>query len=343
MVDAESDTISGISEEGEPRYAPLPKDKREGVALCLSGGGFRAALFHLGGLRRLNELGVLGKVDLISSVSGGSIVAAHLAIKVQPWPQAGERIEDFDRLVARPLRDFTAKNLRTIPLLTRLLPWNWPKRRRAVTALARAYEQRLTSARLNDIENHPKFVFCATDMAFGVNWVFDTGSFASYRRRVGDYRAGYLKQFPDWPLGKVVAASSCFPPVFNPMLLGLDPDDLSLGEYRKADRAELVRDIALADGGVYDNMGLEPAWKRASVVIVSDGGAVFEGERDSGLIWRLNRYQSISGRQGSALRKRWLISSFDAGVLDGTYWVMAAWHRTFGPTPLATPRNLSMA
>jgi len=36
------------------RYLPRPKSERRGVALCLSGGGFRAALFHLGALRRLN-------------------------------------------------------------------------------------------------------------------------------------------------------------------------------------------------------------------------------------------------------------------------------------------------
>ena len=51
------------------------------LALCLSGGGFRAALFHLGALRRLNELGILSRVDTIASVSGGSIplrAAVHL-------------------------------------------------------------------------------------------------------------------------------------------------------------------------------------------------------------------------------------------------------------------------
>ena len=81
-----------------------------------------------------------------------------------------------------------------------------------------------------------------------------------------------------------------------------------------------MRDIGLADGGVYDNMGLEAVWKRAKVVLVSDGGAVFAGEKDKGLFWRLHRYSSVAGRQGSALRKRWLIASFLEDVLDGAYW-----------------------
>ena len=49
------------------------------TALCLSGGGYRAALFHLGVLRRLNELSILTSIDTFTSVSGGSILAAHLA------------------------------------------------------------------------------------------------------------------------------------------------------------------------------------------------------------------------------------------------------------------------
>jgi NTE family protein len=50
----------------------------DGIALCLSGGGFRAMLFHVGCLWRLNEMGMLPKLDRISSVSGGSITAGVL-------------------------------------------------------------------------------------------------------------------------------------------------------------------------------------------------------------------------------------------------------------------------
>src|SRR5260370_305678 len=48
------------------------------VGLAMSGGGFRATLFHLGALWRLNELGYLTKLDRISSVSGGSITTGVL-------------------------------------------------------------------------------------------------------------------------------------------------------------------------------------------------------------------------------------------------------------------------
>jgi len=50
------------------------------AGLCLSGGGYRAMLFHLGSLLRLQETGILARVNRISSVSGGSIVAGLLAL-----------------------------------------------------------------------------------------------------------------------------------------------------------------------------------------------------------------------------------------------------------------------
>ena len=51
------------------------------IGLALSGGGYRAAAYHIGTLRALRKLGILDKVDVISSVSGGSISADILCIK----------------------------------------------------------------------------------------------------------------------------------------------------------------------------------------------------------------------------------------------------------------------
>src|SRR5215213_6427202 len=53
----------------------------EGIGLCLSGGGYRAMLFHVGTLWRLYETGLLRDAKRISSVSGGSIAAAMLGLK----------------------------------------------------------------------------------------------------------------------------------------------------------------------------------------------------------------------------------------------------------------------
>ncbi len=53
------------------------------IGLALSGGGFRAALFHLGVIRRLEELGVMKYVQTISAVSGGAIIAAYYATEME--------------------------------------------------------------------------------------------------------------------------------------------------------------------------------------------------------------------------------------------------------------------
>src|SRR3954467_12939295 len=59
---------------------------RPGIALCLSGGGYRAMVFHLGVLWRLNDTGLLKAVQRVSSVSGGSITAGLLGLR---WRQLG--------------------------------------------------------------------------------------------------------------------------------------------------------------------------------------------------------------------------------------------------------------
>ena len=55
--------------------------KKRKIGLALSGGGFRATLFHLGAVRRLNELGILHELDSVSSVSGGSFLAGLIAVR----------------------------------------------------------------------------------------------------------------------------------------------------------------------------------------------------------------------------------------------------------------------
>src|SRR5215471_4181570 len=106
-------------------YKPQPR--RSGTALCLSGGGFRAALFHLGALRRLNEVGLLSKLNTISSVSGGSVASGLLA-KVRPGltPDATGSFTNFERAYETALRASCSPDVRTGPLLTeRLDPRNW--------------------------------------------------------------------------------------------------------------------------------------------------------------------------------------------------------------------------
>lgn len=301
----------GVTRHAIETYEPKPKKRRRGVGLCLSGGGFRATLFHVGTLRRLNELDILSKLTTISAVSGGSIAAAHLAAAV-PWP-IDAPIDDYEGKIAAPLRRLTSRNLRTWPLLTGVFtPLT------TVDRMARVYERVLTPMKLVDLPDAPEFVFCATDMAYGVNWTFK-------KKRMGDYQLGYVRTPAEWPLARAVAASSCFPPLFNPMPVHFEPEEYKFGmAANDRKREECIRNLRLTDGGNYDNMGLEPVWKRHEIVLVSDGGATLDFEGDSNLFNRVLRYSAITDSQARALRKRWLISSFIREELQGAYWGIAS-------------------
>ena len=76
----------------------IHKDRR--IGLALSGGGFRAAIFHLGVIRRLEELGIMPQVKVISAVSGGSIIAAYYLCEME------------QRLHREPIADRTKRNVR---------------------------------------------------------------------------------------------------------------------------------------------------------------------------------------------------------------------------------------
>ncbi len=334
-------------EQPPSRFRPLPSERRHGTALCLSGGGYRAALFHLGALTRLNETGVLGRVDTLSSVSGGSILAAHLVCALPGWIEPGTTLPDDEwrRLVLDPLDTFTTIDVRTPAIAHRLMtPWRSDG---AVRGLAEQYEQHLIRRRLTDLPPRPRLILNATDMQFGVGWTFDSGD-GHDPARCGDVPAGYTA-LPNWPLARAVAASSCFPPIFNPLQVGreLGPR-LSGGSYEsgrhethargghsasppepRASGDVLRRELSLSDGGVFDNMGLEAVWQSHATVLVSDGGAVFGPSRDRGLISRLKRYQSISGHGGDSVRKRWLIANFETGQLSGSYWGIGSSHTDF--------------
>ena len=89
------------------------------IGLALSGGGFRAALFHVGVLARLAELGILRRVEVISSVSGGSIIGAlyyiHVKNLLESKPDSEITDEDYVELVEtihREFREGIQKNLR---------------------------------------------------------------------------------------------------------------------------------------------------------------------------------------------------------------------------------------
>src|SRR5688572_3337564 len=124
-------TTTTLEDEDAPRFPA------EGIGLCLSGGGYRAMLFHVGVLWRLDEAGYLPKLDRISSVSGGSITAAYLGLQ---WGRLG-----FDeRGVARDFAGAFVEGIRRLARRTLDVPailWSFVPGVTAASRVARAYRK----------------------------------------------------------------------------------------------------------------------------------------------------------------------------------------------------------
>src|SRR5258708_21740913 len=92
------------------KYLPSSDKIPNSIGLALSGGGFRATLFHLGAIRRLHELKILPKLTTISSVSGGSILNGFLASRLAN--ALSKAISGFNAEVAVPGRQFCSLDIR---------------------------------------------------------------------------------------------------------------------------------------------------------------------------------------------------------------------------------------
>lgn len=283
---------------------------RSGIALALSGGGFRATLFHLGRLMRLGELGYLARLDRISAVSGGAIAAAMLACRWKRLADEGFQLPALDRLVIQPLRAFCARDVDQWAIARGVLsPWETVN-----DVLAREYDDLFERARLGSLPDHPRTVFNTTNLQTGRD-------FRVSKAYMADYRVGRINK-PNLSLGKVVAASSAFPPVLSPCVIEVDP-----ASWERVDGADLFDNprykhtLTLSDGGVYDNLGLEPV-DTYETVLVSDAGAPF-GLNDvakTDPVGQLARALDIATDQARGLRARSLIALAKLRSQKVAYW-----------------------
>jgi len=290
----------------------------EGTALCLSGGGYRAMLFHLGVVKRLNELGYLWKLRRVSSVSGGSITAGVLAMNYTRLAPTTGAAANFDAEVTAPIRKLAGITVDGWSIVGGLaLPGSINDK---VTA---SYRKHLFGERtLRDIpadNEGPRFIFNATNVQTGALMRFS-------RPYVADYRVGRLRD-PSIELAVAVAASSAFPPFLSPAHLEFKESDWIEEKGNDLHRAPYTTDVVLTDGGVYDNLGLETAWKRYTTILVSDGGGHIAPEPSPHQDWARHskRILDVIDNQVRSLRKRQLIDSYQlpAGhehYRTGAYW-----------------------
>ena len=129
---------------------------------------------------------------------------------------------------------------------------------------------------------------------------------------MGDYRVGRIVD-PKIELAVAVAASSAFPPVLSPCVLNLRGETWTDDEGNDLRQKAGFRDkIKLTDGGVYDNLGLETAWKRYKTILVSDAGGHVDEDPDPASDWlqQTARVLKLIDSQVRSLRKRQVIESF---------------------------------
>lgn len=316
---------------------PAEDAPEPGIALCLSGGGYRAMVFHLGSLIRLNELGYLPRLARVSSVSGGSIIAGVLALhwKNLNFDDKGVA-RGFQAEITAPIRRLAGRTIDATAVLEGLLlPGTVSDKVRA------AYQEYLFGhATLQETPDSPRFVFNATNVQSLVLWRFSK----PYMR---DYRVGEVKS-PTVELATAVAASSAFPPVLSPAELRLDAAAYTPGSGSDLQREPYTTDVVLTDGGVYDNLGLETAWKRYDTILVSDGGGAYAAEPEPKHDWARHSYRVLSliDNQVRSLRKRQVIASFRRGDRQGAYWGIRTQIADYGLTdslPCPPEHTLALA
>ena len=313
---------------------PIPTDDESDAieptpALCLSGGGYRAMVFHIGVIWRLYETGLLKDIKRISSVSGGSITAGQLALAWRELSFDPARIKsDFIPKFVEPLRAFAGVTIDAESvILGTLLPGSVGDR------IAKAYDEHLFHGKtLQDMPDEPRFVINATNVQSGALWRF-------MKRYMRDYRVGKVDK-PKVPLAQAVAASSAFPPVLSPFELRLRDADFVPGTGLDLQRPPFTTRVVLSDGGVYDNLGLETAWKRHQTVLVSDAGGKIQEEEEPETDWPRHSYRVLNliDNQVRSLRRRQVIDSFKSKTRKGAYWGIRTDIREYGlPDALDCP------
>jgi predicted acylesterase/phospholipase RssA len=224
------------------------------IGLALSGGGFRASLYHLGLVRFLRDAGLLSRVTHITSVSGGSIVAAHLALN---WDRYNGSPGEFDaaasELLAFVRLDVRNRIVRRFPLA---LPLRWPRRllgrsnrRLTRTGLLEYHYDRYLygDVSLFELPEEPALHLLATNLSEGCLCSFNRNGLLMMRRRAGNALGIDRIHIGLATVAMAVAASSAFPGFFPPLELTGADVGANVGEFGRQ---------AYTDGGVFDNLGV---------------------------------------------------------------------------------------
>lgn len=300
------------------------------IGLCLSGGGYRATIYHVGALTRLNELGILAQVDQIASVSGGSITAGMLALAWKRLHFTADGVAtNLNEVVAEPLLALAGQPLDVRAIILGLLPG-----RSAADVVADAYDANLFGgATLQSLTDRPRFTFMATNLQTGSGWRFA-------KDYAADHRVGQIVK-PTLKLSRVVAASSAFPPFLSPVRIVFGENQVQAMPGADLHRPPFTHMAVLTDGGVYDNLGLERIWRRCRTVLVSNAGRNTPEIGSPTGRWggQIFRTLNLVSQQAENSRKRILFGVNNLGQRKVAYWSIDTPVAAYGisDTPIISP------
>jgi len=264
------------------------------VGVALSGGGYRAAGFHIGTLKKLDEFGILKNIDVLSTISGGSITGAAYCLHEG----------DFKSFEAKMLAQLSTKSVIRYVLTSWLffrfiiyctlclwlshwlykvwIPLGWLAYLAFAFTLIRYQFKLFPVSRIIE-KAYDKF-FCSKatlsglcdkpELAIGSTNLQTCRHFTFSKRKMEDstyayYKTPVLFNGADFPVARAVMASTCVPFAFTPV-------SIDAAYFRDATLITSV-DPKLVDGGVYDNQGIHKLTQDNSsyscqIVVVSDAG-----------------------------------------------------------------------
>lgn len=281
--------------------------KKYSTGLSLSGGGYRAAAYHLGTLRALHAMNVRNKIEVLSTISGGSIIGAYYCLNGENFDSFSNGLEKQlqKSVIGGVLRSFTfiALIISALAVLGAMIyvlftPYAWmsfvllaafliilfrfqfsifPVSKIIEEMYDRLFFGKKKLENLND--KMPMLVAGSTNLDTARPFVFSklkVGDSAYEWKKGNGVRGEAIFKTGIFPVSRAVMASSCVPFAFTPVSMAkkyyLDPNQ----DFRKYVPS-------LVDGGVYDNQGIHTISQGNSrfycsnIVITSDAGAGFSG------------------------------------------------------------------
>ncbi|HQW91855.1 MAG TPA: patatin-like phospholipase family protein [Ferruginibacter sp.] len=266
------------------------------LGLALSGGGYRAAAFHVGTLKKLDELGILSKVNVLSTISGGSITGAYYCINntsFEVFEKEMKKIISTKSVIRYILTSFifikavlfflvfiaaaiyafftpypwlSVVSVCVMVTLFVLFQFNiFPVSK----VIEKAYDKFLyNNATLSQLlDQKPRLAIGSTNIQTNRPFTFS-------KDKMEDATYSFMKppilfKSADFPLSRAVMASSCVPFAFTPV---------SISREFYTNEEDIYKVIpVLVDGGVYDNQGIHKITQRHSsyecdIIITSDAG-----------------------------------------------------------------------